>query len=81
MTPSNEVLDPVCGMLIDPQRAAGTRMHGDQTYHLCSLGCLFKFDGDADAYVAASRDAEFRAWRANVLTDMNSAPEQPPELP
>jgi YHS domain-containing protein len=74
MTTPEQVLDPVCGMLILPHEAAGTRTHHGATYHLCSAGCLLKFDGDADAYLAASRSEEFRAWQATVRTPMNSAP-------
>lgn len=78
MTTSEHVLDPVCGMLIPPSRAAGTRVHRDTTYHLCSLGCLAKFDADADAYIAATRVEEYRTWRASVFTPVNSPPEAPP---
>src|SRR5215217_2397694 len=81
MSSSDHVLDPVCGMLIEPHHAAGTRVHREATFHLCSLGCLAKFDADADAYIAASRHEEFRVWRATVLTPMNSAPEQRPAAP
>lgn len=65
MSSETRVADPVCGMLILPARAAGTRMHRDVTYHLCSVGCLRKFDADAEAYVAASRVEGFRTWVAN----------------
>jgi YHS domain-containing protein len=74
MSASEQVLDPVCGMLIPAHEAAGTRIHEGATYHLCSVGCLAKFDGDAAAYVAATRSEEFRAWQATVRTPMNSAP-------
>jgi Cu+-exporting ATPase len=79
MSSTQLVLDPVCGMLIDPARAAGTREHLEIVYHLCSSRCIAKFDGDADAYVAASRVEGFRAWQATVLTEVNSAPEPRPE--
>lgn len=74
MTSPEQVLDPVCGMLILPARAAGTRTHGGTTYHLCSVGCLLKFDGDADAYIAATRAEDYFKWQASVLTPLNSAP-------
>ena len=74
MTSPERVLDPVCGMLIEPHVAAGTRIHRDALYHLCSIGCLAKFDGDADAYIAATRAEEYLHWQATVLTPMNSAP-------
>lgn len=74
MSTPEQVLDPVCGMLIAPHQAAGTRLHGEATYHLCSLRCLEKFDGDADAYIAATRSEEYRRWTATILTPVNSRP-------
>lgn len=68
------VADPVCGMLILPARAAGTRLHGDVVYHLCSVGCLRKFEADAEAYVAASRVDGFRTWEAAELDGFDPPP-------
>lgn len=42
---SNLVLDPVCGMRIDPNNAA-TRKHEGMTYYFCSPGCARQFDAD-----------------------------------
>ncbi len=33
------VKDPVCGMMIDPKKAAGTVSSGGQTYYFCSAVC------------------------------------------
>jgi YHS domain-containing protein len=73
------VADPVCGMLILPERAAGTRLHRDVTYHLCSAGCLRKFDADAEAYVAASRVDGFRTWEASELDGLDLPPSASPD--
>ncbi|MDO8793116.1 MAG: heavy metal translocating P-type ATPase [Vicinamibacterales bacterium] len=43
--------DPVCGMQVDPARAAGTSDYQGQTYVFCSKGCKGKFDAKPDAYV------------------------------
>src|SRR5436305_1403262 len=32
-------VDPVCGMTVDPARAAGSAEHGGRTYHFCSTHC------------------------------------------
>jgi P-type Cu+ transporter len=37
------VKDPVCGMQIDPAKAAGTATHDGRTYHFCSTSCQQKF--------------------------------------
>ncbi len=44
--------DPVCGMLVDPAKAAGKRVHEGKTYHFCSADCLKKFDQAPARYVA-----------------------------
>jgi len=38
------VQDPVCGMVIDPAKAAGQSGHEGQTYFFCSSTCQSKFD-------------------------------------
>ena len=43
---AQEVLDPVCGMTIDPADAAGTSELGGTTYHFCSSACKRTFDAD-----------------------------------
>ena len=47
-----EVLDPVCGMMILPEDAAGTAEHKGQTYHFCSTGCVAKFKSDPEKYLS-----------------------------
>jgi len=42
--------DPVCGMDVDPARAAGVRSVLGRTYYLCSKACLAKFDADPEGY-------------------------------
>ena len=37
-------VDPICGMTVDPERAAGMSERGGQTYYFCSKGCKAKFD-------------------------------------
>ena len=80
MTTNELVTDPVCGMLIHPSRAAGVRTVESLTFHLCSQGCLLKFDADGPAYIAASRVEGYRTWQATVFTHVNS-PQQMGEEP
>ena len=44
--------DPVCGMRVDPARAAGKHEHKGKTYFFCSKGCLAKFSADPEKYLA-----------------------------
>src|SRR5690348_17130735 len=50
-----EVLDPVCGMTISPEDAAGTHTHRGTTYHFCNPGCLEKFKEDPERYLAPAK--------------------------
>jgi Cu+-exporting ATPase len=43
------VIDPVCGMTVDPARAAGRQKHGSETYYFCSRRCMVKFIADPEA--------------------------------
>lgn len=47
------VKDPVCGMMVDPQKSAGKVAHGDQTYYFCSKRCAERFEKDPQKYLAA----------------------------
>lgn len=42
--------DPVCGMTVEPAKAAGTAQHDGQTFLFCSKGCLAKFNADPHRY-------------------------------
>ena len=46
-------LDPVCHMLIEEGREAGTLRHGDVLHRFCSLDCARRFLEDPDAYARA----------------------------
>ena len=42
--------DPVCGMDVDPAKAAGTATRGGRTFHFCSDSCRRKFEADPARY-------------------------------
>ena len=46
----NEVTDPVCGMRIRPQDAAGTSEFDGRTIYFCSKGCKQAFDANPAKY-------------------------------
>jgi Cu+-exporting ATPase len=47
----NKTTDPVCGMSIDPAKAAASSPHGGKTYFFCSDSCKQKFDNSPDQYL------------------------------
>jgi len=63
--------DPVCGMSVNPVKAAGSSEHGGRTYYFCGVGCAAKFKADPDRYVRPS-DAERPASAAPVAPNQNS---------
>jgi len=49
-------VDPVCGMTVDPARAAGSFEYGGTTHYFCSNGCLAKFSADPQRFLAGARE-------------------------
>jgi Cu+-exporting ATPase len=48
--PATSATDPVCGMTVDPARAAATSTYRGQTFYFCSAHCKAKFDAEPAAY-------------------------------
>src|SRR5688500_15392180 len=46
------MIDPVCGMTVDPARAAGHTEYKGKTYYFCATSCLAKFTADPERYLA-----------------------------
>ena len=42
--------DPVCGMSVDPGKAAGNSSYQGKTYYFCSLDCKKNFDKNPAQY-------------------------------
>ena len=57
MTTSGSVLDPVCGMTIDPATAAGSYDYRGERYFFCHPSCLEKFKADPERFLSG-RGAE-----------------------
>jgi len=52
-----EVIDPVCGMSVDPATAL-THRHGNETYYFCNPRCRDKFVADPSHYLEPKERAE-----------------------
>lgn len=66
-----QVKDPVCGMLVDPQTAAGSASYKGVSYSFCSTQCLRQFEADPERYVGA---AATTAGEANVEPERHEPP-------
>ncbi|HUL35487.1 MAG TPA: heavy metal translocating P-type ATPase [Candidatus Eisenbacteria bacterium] len=47
------VKDPVCGMMVDPQKAAGKVEHAGKKYFFCSTRCAERFTKEPEKFLAA----------------------------
>jgi YHS domain-containing protein len=49
-----KVKDPVCGMMIDAEAAAGQSTTSGRTYYFCSTQCRQRFDANPNEYAASA---------------------------
>src|SRR5579862_8900418 len=45
--------DPVCGMNVEPEKAAAKVEHGGKSYYFCSAGCGKRFEKEPEKFLAA----------------------------
>jgi Cu+-exporting ATPase len=70
--------DPVCGMMVAPEKAAAKVEHEGQTYYFCSKRCAERFSTEPEKYLAAPEaagmdHAKTRAERG-AMQDTATAP-------
>ena len=46
------MIDPVCGMTVEQDDAAGAWEHAGQVYLFCSVACLERFREDPDLHLS-----------------------------
>jgi len=51
-TEEAQVTDPVCGMEVRPESAAGAWEHEGATYYFCSRPCLERFKAEPQRFVS-----------------------------
>ena len=47
-----KVKDPVCGMEVDPSKAAGVATHKGKTCFFCATACKTAFESEPEKYLA-----------------------------
>ncbi|HXN23999.1 MAG TPA: YHS domain-containing protein, partial [Candidatus Dormibacteraeota bacterium] len=57
---SAEHKDPVCGMTVVPEKAAGKVEHAGKTYYFCSKHCAKRFSDDPEKFLAAPGTGEMK---------------------
>src|ERR1700724_1640927 len=63
-------IDPVCGMTVAPQGAAGSYEYAGKTYYFCNPACLQRFRANPEHYV--QRDGTQEPAPAKPVPDANS---------
>ena len=53
-------IDPVCGMKVLPEKAAGSTEHAGRTWYFCGKGCLAKFEADPSKYDGSQAKDEMK---------------------
>ena len=48
------MIDPICGMTVEPDKAAAKYQYGGQVFYFCCEHCLGKFKTDPEKYAAAA---------------------------
>ncbi len=75
--PAARERDPVCGMWVDPSRAAESVEHGGHRFFFCCAGCRDRFEADPDRYAkAAVAPAPVQYHGALTATELTARPER-----
>jgi len=66
----SNMIDPVCGMDVTPEDAAGSYLYQGQQYYFCNESCLERFQANPQAFLAppSGRVAEQRADPGAIYT-------------
>ncbi len=68
--------DPVCGMMVDPEKAAATAEHAGKSYYFCCKGCADKFRAGPERYLKPARPAGGPLIQLGAMTP--ASPVAPP---
>jgi Cu+-exporting ATPase len=72
--------DPVCGMTVDPARAAAQVVYAGKTYYFCCGGCADKFRAEPAKYLNASSPAVMQRDSGLAQFSRAGAPPASPAL-
>ena len=66
--PKDGVIDPVCGMTVDPHTAGHRHPHRGHTWYFCSAGCRARFAADPEKYLTKEARAAEPAPAGAIYT-------------
>src|SRR5258705_13905473 len=72
---TNEKMEraPVCGMSVDPSKAAAKAEHGGKTYYFCAPGCAKRFQQAPEKYLQPAKKLAAQSGVANLHEERQSA--------
>ena len=50
------MIEPVCGMTVEPTEVAAAWEHQGTTYYFCSVGCWQSFKADPEKFLSMDQD-------------------------
>jgi Cu+-exporting ATPase len=65
--------DPVCGMTVDPSKAAAKVEHGGKTYYFCAPGCAKRFQQAPDKYLQPAKTQAASSGLVNLHANSHSS--------
>src|SRR5262249_33096735 len=71
---NTKILDPVCGMTVDPGRAAAHVHRSGKDFHFCSKGCAAKFESDPERYLRTPGSSPMAAPLVNLGAPASTPP-------
>src|SRR6267378_1466427 len=73
--------DPVCGMMVDPQKSAAKVEHQGKTYYFCSARCTERFEREPEKFLAAPGTAGMEHPSSPPVHDVNPHGRPAPVMP
>ena len=67
-------IDPVCGMDVLPEEAAGTSRYKGADYYFCAVGCKEAFERSPERYMTEPCEVRGAECEVRGATDLASAP-------
>jgi Cu+-exporting ATPase len=72
--------DPVCGMMVDPQKSAGKVEHLGKTYYFCSARCAERFEKNPEKFLVSPGTAGMEHHSSPPMDDANKSGPTPPAI-
>jgi YHS domain-containing protein len=69
-TSTTTVVDPVCGMQVDPCKTDLMAEYGDQKFYFCAKGCLSAFQDNPEKFTQTP-SRKPKGWWSRYLARLN----------